>query len=111
MVPETFERVTEQSLLYSLGILKTKPVEVGKWWHKEIDLVVRDRNSATFIEVKWSELDDEEIKKIIEGLKEKAKKSGLMKEVNYFMVICKKCEGGVELLEALEEAERRGLEL
>ncbi|NPA85551.1 MAG: ATP-binding protein [Crenarchaeota archaeon] len=117
LVPETFERVAEQSLplplLYSLRILKTKPVEVGKWWHKgeEIDLIVRDERSATFVEVKWSELGEEEVRRVIERLKEKARKSGLMKEKNYFLVVCKRCEGGVELLKVLEEAERKGLEL
>ena len=36
LVPETFERVVEQSLplIYSIGIVKTKPVEVGKWWYR-----------------------------------------------------------------------------
>ncbi len=113
LAPETFERVAEQSLplLYSLGVLKTKPVEVGKWWYKdeEIDLVVRDKESATFIEVKWSDVRGDE-ERILERLKEKAKKSGLMKEKNYFMLICKRCSE-VELLKILEEAKRRKLEL
>ncbi len=115
IVPKVFERVVEESLplLFKMKVLKTKPVEVGKWWYKgeEIDLVVRDESSATFIEVKWAELDKEEVSKIKERLLEKARKSGLMKENNYFLVVCKRCEGGVELLRLLEEAERKGLEL
>ena len=38
---------------------------------EEIDLIVRDEKSATFIEVKWSDLDEEDINKILERLKEK----------------------------------------
>ncbi|UXD22748.1 hypothetical protein IPA_07900 [Ignicoccus pacificus DSM 13166] len=115
LISETFERVTEQSLplLYQLGLIKTKPLKVGKWWHKgeEIDLVVQDDVSTTFIEVKWSELDEEDERRILEELKEKARKSGLMKDSNYFVIVCKRCKGGIELLNALKVAKDKGLEL
>ncbi len=39
--------------------LPVRPMEVGKWWYKdlEVDAVVRDPGLATvFVEVKWSSM-------------------------------------------------------
>lgn len=78
--------------LYSHNIVVTRPVEVGKWWHKdtEIDCIVRDPgNSTTFIEVKWSTLSVSDTKRLLRELERKATKSGLASPSNYYLVVAK----------------------
>ncbi|MCD6369403.1 MAG: DUF234 domain-containing protein [Thermoproteales archaeon] len=58
---KVFEKIILEILphLYRAGILPVGPMEVGKWWYKdlEVDAVVRDPGLATvFIEVEWSSM-------------------------------------------------------
>ncbi len=94
-----FENIVEELTLpmYATGVIKTKPIEVGKWWHKglEIDLIVRDPGtSSTFIEVKWKALSLKEALKMVEALKEKSMKSGLTSPINYYMLIAREIKDG-----------------
>ena len=96
-IAKVFELIVEQTIpeLYHMGVLKTKPVEVGKWWYRgiEIDLIVRDpQKSTTFIEVKWSNLSGNSIRGIINKLEEKAPRTGLISPINYYVVIAKAIE-------------------
>ncbi|BEP18706.1 ATP-binding protein [Pyrofollis japonicus] len=92
---KTFEEWVEQHLgeLYSLGVLPTRPVEYGSWWHRgeEIDLVVRDPGTSTsFIEAKWSDLSMYDTKNLIRELEKKAKKTGLMGPENYYIIVARR---------------------
>ncbi len=93
-IAKIFELIVEQTIpeLYHMGVLKTKPVEVGKWWHRglEIDIIIRDpRKSTTFIEVKWSNLSGNSIRRILNKLEEKASHTGLASPINYYVVVTK----------------------
>ena len=94
---EIFEEVVRQSLplLYSRGLMKTFPAEIGKWWHKgeEIDLVALGDCSSAFIEVKWGHLSEKEVERIKEELKRKAEKSGLKRCEAEYLVVAPSCEG------------------
>ena len=79
--------------LYRTGTIKSKPIQVGRWWHKdlEIDTIVRDPGkSTTFIEVKWQELSVSEAKKILKKLETKTVKTGLTSPTNYYILVAKK---------------------
>ncbi|MHA1732564.1 MAG: ATP-binding protein [Promethearchaeota archaeon] len=82
--------------LHASGTIPTRPVELGRWWHKgvEIDAVVRDPGrSTTFVEVKWSGLTKRETRGILAKLKTKAEKTGLMSPTNHFLVVARKIAG------------------
>jgi len=79
--------------LYGTGTIKSKPIQVGRWWHKdlEIDTIVRDPGkSTTFIEVKWQELNVSEAKKILKKLETKTAKTELTSPTNYYILAAKK---------------------
>ena len=107
-VAKVFELIVEQTIpeLYHMGILKTKPVEAGKWWHRglEIDIIVRDPGkSTTFIEVKWSNLSRSSIRGIINKLEEKASHTGLVAPINYYVVIAKAVGGSEDAIIEVDE--------
>jgi len=79
-------------LLFKEGLIQTRPIQVGKWWHKdtEIDVIVREPGvSTTFMEVKWSELNVRRAENILMKLIEKSKESGLTSPMNYYILVCK----------------------
>ena len=81
--------------LYKGGIIKTKPLEFGRWWHKdlEIDCIVREPGkSTTFIEIKWKRLKDSEAIRELKDLETKSLKSGLMSPENFYILITKELE-------------------
>lgn len=76
--------------LYSHGIITTKPIDIGKWWHKdiEIDCIVREPGiSTTFIEVKWSNTSFSEARRILKELEQKSTKTGLTSPKNYYLLV------------------------
>ncbi len=78
--------------LYNKRIIRTRPVEIGKWWYKdiEIDGIVREPGkSTTFIEGKWREINAEDAMRILRDLEMKSAKTGLTSPVNYFVLIAK----------------------
>lgn len=100
---ETFDnylsKVFERTLLeltpalHASGLLPVRPVEAGRWWHKdaEIDVVVRDPGkSAAFIEAKWSNLTSRDAERLLKELEEKAPKTGLTAPENHFIIAAKK---------------------
>ena len=89
-----FEDIVKElvPLFYKNKVIPTKPVQVGKWWHKdiEIDAIVREPGSSiTFIEVKWQEINIRTASNILKTLVEKTSKSGLVSAINHYLLICK----------------------
>jgi AAA+ ATPase superfamily predicted ATPase len=79
-------------LLHRQGVIETKPIQVGKWWHKdtEIDLIMREPGkSTTFIEMKWSRIRHGEAEKILSEVEEKAAKTGLASPENHYLLVVK----------------------
>ncbi|MHA1616256.1 MAG: DUF234 domain-containing protein [Candidatus Njordarchaeales archaeon] len=88
--------------LYEIGVVKTRPIEIGKWWYKgeEIDAVIRDPGkSTTFVEIKWRELDKEEALNTFRELEDKAARTGLMSPRNYYIIVTKKAPSDLEINE------------
>lgn len=80
------------SLLHQHGLIETKPVQVGKWWHKdaEIDAIVREPGkSTTFIETKWSRIKQSGAEKYLKEVEEKAAKTGLTSPENHYLLVAK----------------------
>jgi len=69
--------------------LPFKFTKIGRWWHKgdEIDLVAVEEDKGMFFEVKWSELGDDGVKKIIDKLEDKTARFDLKEK--YFGLITK----------------------
>lgn len=79
-------------LLHQHGLIETKPVQIGKWWHKdtEIDTIIREPGkSTTFIETKWSRIKHNEAEKILKEVEEKAAKTGLASLENHYLLVAK----------------------
>jgi len=80
------------AVLYKQRYIKARPVQVGRWWHKdtEIDLIVREPGKHTcFIEAKWSKLTVKEAEEEIERLQEKSAKTGLTSPTNTYILVAK----------------------
>ncbi len=86
--------------------LPVKPDKIGRHWGKvkdlpkgeneyEIDAICLDRKNreALFVECKWSELDEKEVAKILEDLKEKSRFVEWQRKKEYFGLIGKKIAG------------------
>lgn len=69
--------------------LPFKFTEIGRWWHKgeEIDLVAVEDDKGMFFEVKWSELNDDDVERLIDRLEEKTSRFDLKKK--YYGLIAK----------------------
>jgi len=97
-ISEVFENIIAEIIptLHKTGNIKTRPIQIGKWWHKdlEIDTIVREPGrSSTFIETKWRSIDAKEAERIITKLEEKSSKTGLTSPSNYYILIAKKING------------------
>ena len=91
---KVFEDVVAEiaPLLYRRGVIETRPIQMGKWWHKdmEIDLIVREPGkSTTFVEVKWGRVGYKDAEKIFSEVEEKAAKSGLASAENHYLLVVK----------------------
>lgn len=75
--------------------------KVGRWWHKgkEIDIVALDEKTKeiTFFECKWKNLKENEAKKIIKDLKEKAKYVNWFNGKESYGLIAKKIQNKKKL--------------
>lgn len=103
-----FEQVVQQTIpeLYSYGVIETKPLQVGSWWKKnlEIDIVIREPGkSATFMEVKWKQLTIQEAKTVLEKLEEKAERTGLQGAKNYYVVVTRRIMDREEPITRIDE--------
>ncbi len=79
--------------LYRTGTIKSKPVQMGNWWHKDLEIDAIARNpgkSTTFIEVKWKELSVSEAEKVLKKLETKALKTGLISPNNHYVLVAKR---------------------
>ncbi len=103
-----FEQIIQQLTpdLHAAGIVRTRPVQVGPWWHKqyEIDLIVRDPGeSTTFIEAKWSDMKIREARRLLAQLEDKASKTGLQSPVNQYIIITRTIKGSRDPVVTLDE--------
>ncbi len=97
-----FEKIIEELVptLYDNKVIKTRPIEFGKWWHKgeEIDIIVRDPGKSTdFIEVKWKTLTSREARRELRKLYDKSSKTGLQSKTNNYILIVKKLADGAPI--------------
>ncbi len=83
--------------MYRNGLLKTKPLNIGRWWYKdlEIDLIVYDDESISYVEVKWSKLDRYSIRRILNKLREKSRRLGITRRREYYVVVSMEKEESV----------------
>ncbi len=96
----TFERIAMEFMV------EKKPFRfhrIGRWWHrdKEIDLVAlnEETKEIVFMEVKWSDLQSREARRIMADLKEKSRFVNWDNEerIEYFGLIAKRIEGKEKL--------------
>ncbi len=78
-----------------------KHTKIGRWWYqdKEIDLVCLEENKkeVMFIECKWSDLTENQARKVLEELKEKTKFVRWERKKEYLGLIGKKIIGKEKL--------------
>ena len=73
-----YERIAREFMvdLAKKNALPVKPQKIGKWWHKgeEIDLVLinESEKKAMLAEVKWKDLSERDVYRIVSGLERKA---------------------------------------
>ncbi|NJE42032.1 ATP-binding protein [Thermococcus sp. GR6] len=100
-----FEKVARQFLvgLNRRGELPFKFTKIGRWWHKneEIDLVAlnEQEKKALFIEVKWKELNEREVRGILKDLERKAELIGPHNWEKNHGIVAKKVAGKERLKE------------
>ena len=93
-----FENVAKEFLieLNKIGKLPFKFLSIGRWWHKGegIDLIALNKNEkkALFVEVKWIDLKDKDVKKIFKDLERKSKLVGLDDYEKHYAIIGKRIE-------------------
>ncbi|ENN96236.1 ATPase [Methanocaldococcus villosus KIN24-T80] len=93
-----FEKVAKEFLieLNKNNKLPFKFLNIGRWWKKgeEIDLIALNKNEkkALFVEVKWKNLKDRDIKKILNDLKRKSELVELGDYEKYYAIIGRRVE-------------------
>jgi uncharacterized protein len=74
---------------------------IGKWWFKEfeIDLIALDegKQTATFIETKWSNLNEKDCQRILQNLKIKAQNFRWERKKENYAIVAKHIKGKEEL--------------
>ncbi|MCW4046644.1 MAG: ATP-binding protein [Candidatus Bathyarchaeota archaeon] len=92
----TFEQAATE-LLTEMKIQNKLPftfTTIGKWWHKnnEIDLIALDeeKQTATFLETKWSTLKEVDCKRILQNLRAKAQNFRWNRKKENYGIIAKK---------------------
>jgi len=94
----TAELLTEMKTNHKLPFTFTS---IGKWWYKnnEIDLIALDeeKQTATFIETKWSNLNKQDCQRIIQNLKTKAQNFRWHRNKENYVIIAKKINQKEEL--------------
>ena len=93
---KVFEKFSKEVLEDYAGMLPFKFSRIGRWWHKddEIDIVALNEGmkEILFVECKWKHLDYRSASRVIESLKEKAKRFrwNNEKRKEYFGIMAKK---------------------
>ena len=94
-----FEEVARQfiSELDRRGELPLRITKLGSWWYRgeEVDLVALDERGrkALFAEVKWGELSEREVSRLLAELERKAERTGLNGYEKFYGVIAKRASG------------------
>ena len=102
-VGRVFEQTVHEMIkeMFQRNLLSFSFNEIGRWWYKdtEIDLVALDEkeSAATFIEIKWSDLGEQDSHRILNRLKTKTLKCLLDRKKENYGVIAKKIEKKQEL--------------
>ncbi|WP_048055391.1 ATP-binding protein [Pyrococcus sp. NA2] len=98
-VGQVFEDIARQFLI-ELNRARKLPfrfTKIGRWWHKneEIDLVALNEREkkALFVEVKWKELSDREVRGILKDLERKSELVGLESWKKSYGLVGKRVEG------------------
>lgn len=100
-----FEDLAKEFLLRlnKRGMLPFRFTKIGRWWHKreEIDLVALNEREkkALFVEVKWKEVCEREMRSILKDLKRKAELLRLKGWERTYGVVAKRAEGKESLRE------------
>ena len=81
--------------------LPIKPQKIGKWWHKgeEIDLVLvnETEKKAILVEVKWKDLKERDVYRILSELERKAGITPLEGYEVFYCIIGRNVEGKEEI--------------
>jgi len=87
----TTELLTEMKTNHKLPFTYTS---IGKWWYKnnEIDLVALDeeKQTTTFLETKWSTLNEHDCQRILQNLKTKAQNFQFPHKKENYVIVAKK---------------------
>ncbi len=93
-VGERFEGIAKEFLMKmnAEGKLPDIYTEFGRWWHKgeEIDIVAVGEKSLLIAEVKWKDMEEQDIKRIIAKLEKKRLNLPIQRETTYYCVIARK---------------------
>jgi AAA+ ATPase superfamily predicted ATPase len=88
-----FEKIVMEFLidLNKQGKLPFKFLNIGRWWKKgeEIDIICLNKNEkkALFVEVKWRDLNTNDVNKILNDLKRKSDLVGLNEYEKYYAIV------------------------
>jgi AAA+ ATPase superfamily predicted ATPase len=78
------------------GKLPFKFLNIGRWWKKEeeIDIICLNKNEkkALFVEVKWRDLNTNDVNKILNDLKRKSDLVGLNGYEKYYAIVGRNVE-------------------
>ncbi|WP_457591017.1 ATP-binding protein [Geoglobus sp.] len=89
------------------GKIPFRFTRVGRWWKREeeIDIVALNEveKKALLVEVKWKELSERDVGRILNGLRKKSKMLGLDDWEIHYCIVCKKCEDKGKLIFDLED--------
>ena len=102
-----FEKVAKEFLieLNKNNRLPFKFLNIGGWWKKgeEIDLIALNKNEkkALFVEVKWKNLKNGDVKKILNNLERKSELVGLDNYEKYYAIIGKEIENKENIKDCL----------
>ncbi|XRP97241.1 ATP-binding protein [Methanocaldococcus sp. 16A] len=102
-----FGKVAKEFLieLNKMNKLPFKFLNIGRWWKKgeEIDLIALNKNEkkALFIEVKWKNLKDRDVKRILNNLERKSELVGLSDYEKYYAIIGKEIKNKENLKDYL----------
>jgi len=98
-----YERVAREFMvdLAKRNCLPIKPQKIGKWWHKgeEIDLVLvnETEKKAILVEVKWKDLKERDVYRILSELERKAGITPLEGYEVFYCIIGRNVEGKEEI--------------
>ncbi len=90
---QAFEMAVEDALVAMARSGRIRFSSLGPWWdgEAEIDLVMRNGRTVTYVECKWSDLDARSAVAVLESLKEKASRVNLPGAEKRYLIAARKC--------------------